>query len=1257
MIKKIAFAVWCLFCCLLFVEARYAGAQASTTGTLAGTVTDPAGGVIPSATLVIVNPATGSRNTQKTNSLGAYSFADLQVGTYELTTTAQGFATTVTKNVVIETGRSSNLNVQMVVGTASQEISVTSSSQVLETTTNTLAATINPDSVQDLPLNGRDASSLTQLAPGSQAAGDARYATFNSLPAASINITVDGMSSNFEKFKTSTSGNYSPAPVRLGAVEEVSVSSSNLTADAGAEGSVAVRYQIKRGTNKFHGSAFWQYSSSFLNANTYGNNAAGIPKTKSHTNDEGGNFGGPLWKNKIFFFGNYEQNFANGKTQVTAYALTPAAQAGNITYTSAGPNENDPNAAPAGTRVTVNVLSAAQTGGLPSAINARIASEMASANQFNQAALTNSTNLPYQNQENWTFATTTKNVYPTGRVDYQITPKLDVHVAYDLWWRSLPGSQVYPGDPTHTEFKSSYSTLTAGSNWVFTDHLTNQINAGLLNDQEHYQVTGSYNPYTSINNIIYASPSFTNGGSLIAPTISTGQLPEPRNNPMRDIFDNLTWNKGKHTFTFGGDFRYTTAHDLNVSNPSSASLAPVSTDSAVNNFFTTKNFPGLITSASSTPDLNNLKTLYTTLTGRVSSFTGNNNLDTATGSYKVLGIRVVQEAQSVGGFYMQDAWRPTPHLAINYGFRWQFSGTSHNTNNIYTSPTLADLKGPSTQEFNPGQLNGIMNPQIYLRPSTYYADLKEPAPNVGVAWNPGFDGGKWVFRGGFGISYYDEGWGNWEAGSSSNQGLRQSASMTAGNQSNQFVPGSIFLGTVPAFNSFPTSFKFPIAQSNYTFLNTFSTVDPNIRSPYVESWSVGIQRKFGANTVLETNYVGNHVVHMWQTYDINEVNIFENHFIDDFKRAQADLAKNGGTTAASPSFYGSDLTILSQAFGSPTATGTPFKNSTFVNYVATGQAGALANAIATNSNYMCPLVGGGAFSPCATTNNSTTQYPINFFMMNPYSAGPTRLVGMPGSSQYNGLQTTLKHPTGHGLTFMLTYAYSHSFSTRYTTTSDSGTVDFITLRNTRMNRTPSPSDLRNAFKGYAVYNLPFKGHSYLMRQLVDGWTVSPVFTWQSGRNFKLIGGTSTVNQLDGGVVLTGTDAKLLQKSVGRYRGPSVTTPVLLMNPAVFAKPATGLPQVSSAATPGAFGQTIFLTAPKWINTDFSVSKLLPVSEWVKLNFQAEMLNIFNHPNFTVGSGSPANSVAVNAVPAVPASTSPGTSPAQRQFQFRLLAVF
>ena len=261
-----------------------------------------------------------------------------------------------------------------------------------------------------------------------------------------------------------------------------------------------------------------------------------------------------------------------------------------------------------------------------------------------------------------------------------------------------------------------------------------------------------------------------------------------------------------------------------------------------------------------------------------------------------------------------------------------------NTDNYFNSPTIGDLFGPSTGLFQPGVLNGNPNPQLQLRPSSYSGDFKQPAPNFGFAWNPNFDdgvlhklagGNSLVIRGGFAVNHYDEGWIPWEnvaTGTISNQ----TVSLNPG----QFVPGTISFDPVgtslPALNSVPGTFSLPMPEANLTFTRdgTFSTVDPKIRTPYIENWTFGFERKFAENWALDANYVGNHSVHMWEAYDLNEVNIFQNvngltSFLQDFQNAQANLAASGGTTFAGPN----PTPILSQAFG-PSGPNSPFQNPT-----------------------------------------------------------------------------------------------------------------------------------------------------------------------------------------------------------------------------------------------------------------------------------------------------------------------------------------
>jgi hypothetical protein len=1271
-----------------FAVSRLASGQASTAGTLSGTVADPSGAVVPGAALTISQPATGYSRTITAGGDGAYSFPDLSAGQYILTVKAKGFADAVYNDVSVLTGRTSNLNVRMKIGSSTQTVEVSSQAEVLETTTNTLATTISPDAVQDLPLNGRDALPFAQLVAGAQSGGDERFTTVNSMPNASLNITVDGMNDNFQRYRTSTTGFYEAAPLRIGAVDELTVSTDDLTADAGAEGAATLRFELKRGTNQFHGNAFWQTQNSAFNANTYTNNAQGVPKSPYHISDFGGSLGGPIWKNKVFFFGNYEQEYVPGSQTSNDNVLSPAAQTGAFSYIGTD-----------GTQHNVNVLSIAASNGFPSSVNSVVAGEFSQIDPSVGKALQNIPNptIPYQDELIWQYRWNYDQIYPTLRFDYQIRPTLEWHASYDLEWRTYPGYAVYPGDPnTNSSFNSSYQTYSTGLEWTISPRLVNQFSAGLLNTQEEFNVGHSFDPYTSENNLIIDAPAFVNGATTLSPWLPNYFLPEPRNNPVRDFNDILSWTHGKHTFSFGGDFRNSTDFDTGDAPPVGNDLGINALDPALNMFNST-NYPDMDFTEANNQDPTNAEDLYATLTGRISGFSGYNYVNSVTHQYSTLGVFKQPEEQSVGGFYFQDNWRVRPHLALNYGFRWQFSGAVHNTNDTYTNPTLANLLGPSTHLFHPGQLNGVQNPQVSLRPAPYSGDMKEPAPNVGFAWNPeitdGFlgkiaGGSKLVIRGGAAVTWYDEGWETFEQATESNPGDTQSVFLNAGSPTStppgEFAAGSLSLGgAIPPLNSFPGSFSFPVSESDFTFASQpFATVDPNIRSPYIENWNFGVQRQFPSNTVLEVDYVGNHSIHMWMNYDLNEVNIFENGFLSQFKTAQANLAAyeaaNPNCAAANTcSFEGSGsslMPIMEQAFGPG---GSAFTNPTYGNYVQTGQAGALAYAIADNSTYFCNLVGGANFTPCAGLGYSgSTGYPINIFQANPYASGePILLLSDPGSESYSGLQVQVKHPTGHGLMLMANYTYSHSFTNRYIGdyyTADEAIGNFSTLRDTALSRAPSPYDQRHAFRTYATYRLPFNPGNRLMKEAVSGWTLSPIFEWQSGRNFKLLGGTNTFNYFagsgqpdasDSGVVLNGTTVKQLQKAVGYYPGPSVYTPKLLMNPNVFTNG-----QVTPEETPGQLGQFVYLTGPQFVNTDFAVTKQFPLVERLRLSIQAELLNFFNHPNWDIedssslyeGANNPVQYVTVTNAPAAPGTTTNNeglSSGGSRDIQFRVQLQF
>lgn len=1265
----------------LFLLVGTAHAQLRTTGSISGVVSDPSGASVPGATITVKDPSTGLVQTAPSNASGEYVFPALLPAAYEVSVTARGFATATYTSVVVDAGRNTDLNVKLRVGAQSQTVEVTGHGEVLETSSNTLATTIENDAIQNLPLNGRDILGFAQLVPGAQSGGQQRYTTFDGLPNATINITVDGMNDNFQRFRSNSTGFFVAAPARLGAMDEVTVSTNDLTADAGAEGSTQIRFVTKRGTNQFHGLAFWEPRNSYFNANSYTNKALGVKRPQLHQNDWGGSIGGPMWKNKLFFFFNYEELDVPGSTSTPANILTPLAQTGVFSYIG---TDGKPYSVNLLTAATAQGFHGADTSGIIGGANGLLATVNGYATHGSVAAL--STNL-IQDQLTWNQPTNTTNRYPTARLDFQITHKVAWHGSWDTWWRKIAGTPPYPTDPfngANQSFKSTYYTATNGVDWTISPSVLNQASFGILGTVEEFSGEISPSVFQKQGNRRFNTPLET--------ALIPNSLPIPRNNPVWQFSDNLTYNRGNHTFTFGGDWRHSNQHETTYSLPPSYNIGLLSTDPAatlISGNSYNGNPPVLPNINTKNGDLTNAQNLYALLSGRLSSVSGTNNVNSITHQYAVVGPRVNAEAQTVGGLYMQDSWRATPHFALNYGFRWQFSGAIHNTNGIYTSPTLADLLGPSTMPFQPGLLTGITNPQIYLRPSPYKGDMIEPAPNVGFAWNPDFENGilgkiaggtNLVIRGGASISHYDEGWITFESSAFGNPGSSQTVSYQA---PAQFAPGSLSLDSAAlpaptALPTFPASFSFPIAESLFTFSGTsFSTVDPGIRSPYVESWNLGVQRKVGAYSSFEVTYVGNHAVHMWQLFDLNEVNIFENGFLQEFKNAQADLAANiaakmGNTFSDQTGAPGlTALPILDAAFGvagSKTADSKAlsnvqgFQNFGFLQDLQQGQAGAMANTLAgniVNGLYLCGMVGNG-FSPCSGLVSNPGAYPINFFQANPFAAGRSiTVLSDPGNETYNGLQTQFKHPVGHGLVVLANYTLSHTITDRYNT-SDSTSQSYITLRDRGLNKGLSPYDLRHVARVSAIYDLPFgKGRAYainnsVLNDVAGGWTVSTIVTLQSGRPFLLTSGFDPFNNHDGGVVLSGITKGQLQNAIGVYPGPSPTEPILFISPGLLNKNKNISPTfVTPPTTPGALGSFVYLHGPRFFDTDMALLKRVPIRENIHLNIRAEFLNVFNNVEWAVGGSAPAISANTQS------STFPAASVANspRAIQFRLELAF
>ena len=366
--------------------------------------------------------------------------------------------------------------------------------------------------------------------------------------------------------------------------------------------------------------------------------------------------------------------------------------------------------------------------------------------------------------------------------------------------------------------------------------------------------------------------------------------------------------------------------------------------------------------------------------------------------------------------------------------------------------------------------------------------------------------------------------------------------------------------------------------------------------------------------------------------------MFENGFLSQFKNAQANLAASGGTSFSSTN--GNATPVFDAAFGGPTAS--DYTNPQYINYLSTGQVGAMAGILANVAGtvpYFCNLVGAG-FSPCATNAGYTgggAGYPINFFQANPYASGTDSNYGKPnatgqlvssGYSNYNALQVDLRQGHWHGLQYDANYTWSHSLGVA-SNNQWTGAFNAFTLRNLAKSYGPTLFDLRSVFHANGTYDLPFgPGRQFLSRnsvldKVVGGWAVGSIVTYESGEPSQLTGENYTFNDYgDSGITLNGVTVKQLQKAVGVNRVPGQTF-ANLINPKYLASPTGGganAQYISPNTTAGTIGAVAYLHGPRQFYQDISLIKAFPIHEALSFRLQASFLNAWNHPVFGDATG-------------------------------------
>ena len=313
---------------LTLLAAGLAMGQEIGGATLNGTISDPSGGRIAGAKLTATQTATGLARTTESNSAGLFSFSALPVGAYDLAVEAKGFKQSKLANLAITVGAVVTLDVNLEVGGTSDVVNVSSDAPVVETARSQTSTVVNQTSIASLPINGRNFLDFTLLTPGvvrdPSRAGDI---SFGGQRGTSNSLTVDGSDANNVFFGQSTGRagtGRSPYSFSQDAVQEFQVSANGYAAEVGRAGGGVVNVITKSGTNDWHGTIFEFFRDKALNANSWENNRAHLPKRNYHFNQFGGNIGGPVMKNKIFFFFDYDGQRNNEPITVIPAAAAPS---------------------------------------------------------------------------------------------------------------------------------------------------------------------------------------------------------------------------------------------------------------------------------------------------------------------------------------------------------------------------------------------------------------------------------------------------------------------------------------------------------------------------------------------------------------------------------------------------------------------------------------------------------------------------------------------------------------------------------------------------------------------------------------------------------------------------------------------------------------------------------------------------------------------------------------------------------------------
>ncbi|HYW71066.1 MAG TPA: carboxypeptidase-like regulatory domain-containing protein, partial [Pyrinomonadaceae bacterium] len=549
--------------------------QATSTGILTGTITDPKGAVIAGATVTLANNETKQEFTAQSSGEGTFTIPSLFAGMYTATVTMQSFKTAKVTDIKIDVGRPSSIAVALEVGAATETVTIVGGGELLQTQTATVGTTLTGRQITDIPTASRNALDLVLALPGTGTPGRPRTSSVNGLPKGALNITLDGVNVQDNTLKSSD-GFFTFIQPRTDAIQEVTVSTSTPGAESSAEGSVQVKFVTQAGGNEYHGGGYWYHRNPALNANYWFNNrdlAADpvthkAPQQRILLNQFGVKVGGPIsvpklfnGKDKLFFFANYEEyRLPEKSVQRVRTIYTQDAANGVYKFNTTSQTYVPPTGVTCTTGATrtcsANLLTMAAAAGLTSTLDPtiqKLLGDIRGSVGTVAGVLTPVASNPNLEQFGFFNVGGQTRRFPTVRLDANLgknhhLENISNYQQFDSVVDFLNSvDPVFPGFPNHGSQTSNRFSNTSAWRWTITPNITNEARFGLTGGTTKF--FGEVTP-DQFANQGFASLNINSPGFGVNTATAT-RAPELRNAPVKQFQDNLTWVKDKHTFNFG----------------------------------------------------------------------------------------------------------------------------------------------------------------------------------------------------------------------------------------------------------------------------------------------------------------------------------------------------------------------------------------------------------------------------------------------------------------------------------------------------------------------------------------------------------------------------------------------------------------------------------------------------------------------------------------------------------------------------------